>query len=80
MLSDNIRSCMWLYFRKRLSKKEVLSSVFLYLCFASRFFIEFLKNDQEEFEASMLINIGTSAQHSFVLADAGRLSGTAKKN
>jgi prolipoprotein diacylglyceryltransferase len=36
--------------------------------FASRFFIEFLKNDQEEFEASMLINMGQVLSIPFVLA------------
>jgi len=61
--------CMWLYFRKEAFKKEgLLFGIFMICIFASRFFIEFLKNDQEEFEASMLINMGQVLSIPFVLA------------
>ena len=36
--------------------------------FASRFFIEFLKNDQEKFEADMFLNMGQLLSIPFVLA------------
>ena len=36
--------------------------------FGSRFFIEFLKNDQEEFEADMMLNMGQWLSIPFVLA------------
>lgn len=60
---------MWLYFRKEAFKKEgLIFGIFMICVFASRFFIEFLKNDQEEFEASMLINMGQVLSIPFVLA------------
>lgn len=36
--------------------------------FTARFFIEFLKNDQEAFEADMLLNMGQLLSIPFVLA------------
>ena len=36
--------------------------------FTSRFFIEFLKNDQEAFEANMVLNMGQLLSIPFVLA------------
>ena len=38
--------------------------------FTFRFFIEFLKNDQEAFEADMLLNMGQLLSIPFVLAGA----------
>lgn len=61
--------CMWLYFKKDAWKKEgLIFGVFLIGIFASRFFIEFLKNDQEAFEADMLLNMGQLLSIPFVLA------------
>jgi prolipoprotein diacylglyceryl transferase len=61
--------CMWLYFKKDAYKKEgLIFGVFMICIFASRFFIEFLKNDQEAFEANMILNMGQLLSIPFVLA------------
>ena len=61
--------CMWLYFKKDAWKKEgLIFGVFMICIFASRFFIEFMKNDQEEFEAGMILNMGQLLSIPFVLA------------
>ena len=61
--------CMWLYFRKEAWKREgLIFGVFMICIFTSRFFIEFLKNDQEAFEADMLLNMGQLLSIPFVLA------------
>jgi prolipoprotein diacylglyceryl transferase len=61
--------CMWLYFRKEAWKKEgLIFGVFLICIFGARFFIEFLKNDQEAFEADMILNMGQLLSIPFVLA------------
>ena len=63
--------CMWMYFKKDLYKKEgLIFGVFLILIFGSRFFIEFLKNDQEAFEATMALNMGQLLSIPFVIAGA----------
>lgn len=60
--------CMWLYFRKEAWKKEgLIFGIFMIGIFGSRFFIEFLKNDQEAFEADMLLNMGQLLSIPFVL-------------
>ncbi|MDH6303566.1 phosphatidylglycerol:prolipoprotein diacylglycerol transferase [Parabacteroides sp. PF5-5] len=61
--------CMWLYFKKEAYKKEGLIFGIFFICiFGSRFFIEFLKNDQEAFEANMILNMGQLLSIPFVLA------------
>ncbi|MDR1742366.1 MAG: prolipoprotein diacylglyceryl transferase [Dysgonamonadaceae bacterium] len=51
--------CMWLYFKKDAWKKEgLIFGIFLATLFLARFFIEFFKNVQEEWEVSMVHNIG----------------------
>jgi len=61
--------CMWLYFRKKAWKKEgFIFGVFMICIFTARFFIEFLKNDQEDFEANMILNMGQCLSIPFVLA------------
>ena len=60
---------MWLYFRKEAWKKEgLIFGVFMICIFGARFFIEFVKNDQEAFEAGMLLNMGQLLSIPFVLA------------
>ncbi|MCD8263381.1 MAG: prolipoprotein diacylglyceryl transferase [Tannerellaceae bacterium] len=60
--------CMWLYFKKQAWKKEgFIFGVFMICVFGSRFFIEFLKNDQEDFEADMLLNMGQWLSIPFVI-------------
>jgi prolipoprotein diacylglyceryl transferase len=50
---------LWLYWRKRGEHIQgTLISLALILIFVARFFIEFLKEDQVEFESSMKLNMG----------------------
>ena len=61
--------CMWLYFKKEAWKKQgLIFGVFMICVFGSRFFIEFVKNDQEPFEAGMMLNMGQWLSIPFVLA------------
>ena len=61
--------CMWLYFKKDAYKKEgLIFGLFMICNFGSRFFIEFFKNNQEDFEANMLLNMGQLLSIPFVLA------------
>jgi prolipoprotein diacylglyceryl transferase len=61
--------CMWLYFKKDAYKKEgLIFGIFMICIFASRFFIEFLKNNQEDFEANMFLNMGQLLSIPFVVA------------
>ena len=60
--------CMWLYFKKDAWKKEgLIFGIFMICIFTSRFFIEFLKNTQENFEEGMLLNMGQLLSIPFVL-------------
>ena len=60
--------CLWLYFRKEAWKQEgLIFGIFMILVFGSRFFVEFVKNDQEAFEAGMLLNMGQLLSIRFVL-------------
>lgn len=60
---------MYLYWKVDTVKKRpgFLVGLFLILVFASRFFIEFIKEDQEAFEASMQLNMGQLLSIPFVL-------------
>ncbi|MDR3261118.1 MAG: prolipoprotein diacylglyceryl transferase [Tannerella sp.] len=61
--------CMWLYFKKNAWKKEgLIFGVFMICIFVARFFIEFLKNVQEDFENNMALNMGQWLSIPFVLA------------
>lgn len=60
---------MFLYWRTRKKYNEgFLTGVFFILIFAARFFIEFIKEDQEAFEATMALNMGQWLSIPFVLA------------
>ena len=60
--------CMWLYFKKDAWKKEgLIFGVFMICIFASRFFIEMVKNVQEKFEENMMLNMGQLLSIPFVL-------------
>lgn len=49
----------WLYKKKDgLKRTGLILGIFLIGVFFSRFLIEFIKNDQESFESSMLLNMG----------------------
>jgi len=60
--------CMWLYFKKDAWKKEgFIFGIFMMSLFISRFFIEFLKNNQEAFEEGMALNMGQLLSIPFIL-------------
>jgi prolipoprotein diacylglyceryl transferase len=61
--------CMWLYFKKAAWKKEgFIFGIFTTGIFTSRFFIEFLKNNQEAFEEGLLLNMGQLLSIPFIIA------------
>jgi len=61
--------CLHLYWKNRDYKYEgLIFGVFLIGIFLSRFFIEFLKNNQEAFEEGMLLNMGQLLSIPFVIA------------
>lgn len=50
---------MWMYWKRNLGERPgLLFGVFLLGTFGSRFFVEFIKNDQVPFEAAMTLNMG----------------------
>ena len=65
---------MWLYWNK-LEKmyRGTFVGIFLIVCFGSRFLIEFVKNDQVDFEADMLLNMGQILSIPFILLGIGFL-------
>ncbi|MCH4896524.1 prolipoprotein diacylglyceryl transferase [Marinilabiliaceae bacterium JC040] len=59
---------MFLYWKTECKKKEgILFSVFLIMIFTARFFVEFVKENQEAFEQSMSLNMGQILSIPFVL-------------
>jgi prolipoprotein diacylglyceryltransferase len=59
---------MFLYRKTNAKDKPgLLIGMFFILIFASRFFIEFIKEDQEAFEATMQLNMGQWLSIPFVL-------------
>jgi prolipoprotein diacylglyceryl transferase len=59
---------MFLYWRTDARKKQgLIFGVFLIGIFASRFFIEFIKENQEAFEQGMILNMGQILSIPFVL-------------
>jgi len=60
----------WEYFKKSMGERQpgFIFAVFLINIFGSRFFIEFLKEPQVGFEASMTLNMGQWLSIPFVLA------------
>ncbi len=63
---------MWLYW-KRLDKtyRGFFVGFFLTVCFGARFLIEFIKNDQVDFEAGMALNMGQLLSIPFILLGIG---------
>lgn len=73
--------CMWLYWKKEAYKKQgLIFGVFMIGIFLSRFFIEFLKNNQEEFENGMMLNMGQLLSIPFVLAGVWCVYKALRKN
>ena len=59
---------MFLYLKTRAKNKEgLIMGIFFILVFGSRFFIEFIKEDQEAFESGMFLNMGQWLSIPFVL-------------
>ncbi len=59
---------MWMYWRRNSGERPgLLFGTFLIGTFLSRFLIEFIKNDQEAFEATMTLNMGQLLSIPFVL-------------
>ncbi len=63
---------MWLYWKK-LDKmyRGIFTGIFFIGCFGSRFLIEFIKNDQVDFEADMALNMGQLLSIPFILLGIG---------
>ncbi|MGQ1783580.1 MULTISPECIES: prolipoprotein diacylglyceryl transferase [unclassified Saccharicrinis] len=60
---------MWMYWKTDAKDRTgLIFGVFLIGTFLSRFFVEFVKNDQENFEADMALNMGQWLSIPFVLA------------
>ncbi len=60
---------MWMYWKKNAeSRPGLIFGVFFTVLFTSRFLIEFIKNDQEAFEATMTLNMGQSLSLPFIIA------------
>jgi prolipoprotein diacylglyceryl transferase len=65
---------IWIYFRSDgKPRKGMLFSLFLILVFGMRFLIEFIKEDQVDFEQGMALNMGQWLSIPFVLLGSGLL-------
>lgn len=63
---------MWMYWKKNLENRPgLIFGVFLIGIFLPRFIIEFIKNDQVEFEADMVLNMGQLLSIPFILIGVG---------
>ncbi len=60
--------CTWLYQRKKAyTKNGLIFGTFLIGIFLSRFLLEFIKNNQEEFENDMMLNMGQWLSVPFII-------------
>ena len=60
--------CMWLYFKRDAWKREgLIFGIFMICIFTARFLVEFLKNYQEDFEASLPLDMGQLLSIPFIL-------------
>lgn len=63
---------MWMYWKKNAEQRPgLIFGTFLVGIFTPRFFIEFIKNNQEEFEETMTLNMGQLLSIPFVLLGIG---------
>ena len=63
---------MWMYWKKNAEERPgLIFGTFLVGIFLPRFFIEFIKNDQEAFEATMTLNMGQLLSIPFVILGIG---------
>lgn len=59
---------MWMYWKRNEEERPgLIFGTFLTLLFVARFFIEFVKNDQEPFEADMVLNMGQLLSIPFII-------------
>lgn len=59
---------MWMYWKRNAEERQgLLLGTFFIGCFLSRFFIEFIKNDQVAFESTMTLNMGQWLSIPFIL-------------
>lgn len=59
---------MWMYWKRNAeSRPGLIFGTFLIGTFLSRFFIEFIKNDQEAFESTMILNMGQCLSIPFIV-------------
>lgn len=59
---------LWMYWKTKAKERQgLIFGVFFIMVFASRFLIEFVKEDQEAFEAAMTLNMGQWLSIPFVL-------------
>ena len=59
---------MWMYWKRNDEERPgLIFGTFLTVLFAARFLIEFVKNDQEAFEADMILNMGQLLSIPFIL-------------
>ncbi len=61
------------------NRQGFILGVFFVMIFSARFFIEFIKEDQESFEAGMMLNMGQWLSIPFILAGAYLISRSLKK-
>lgn len=60
---------MWMYWVKNAERRPgLIFGVFFTILFTARFLIEFIKNDQEAFEADMILNMGQILSIPFIIA------------
>ena len=72
---------IWLYFKFDAKPRPgLLFGLFLILVFGMRFLIEFIKEDQVDFEAAMSLNMGQWLSIPFVLMGIGLLIWSQRKN
>lgn len=63
---------MWMYWKKNAQARPgLILGTFFIGTFLTRFFIEFIKNDQVDFEATMALNMGQWLSVPFILAGIG---------
>ena len=60
---------MWMYWKKNAEARPgLIFGVFLTWLFSARFLIEYVKNDQVEFEKDMILNMGQQLSIPFIIA------------
>ncbi len=70
----------YLFFKKKAyERKGFIFGTSLIIIFLTRFFLEFIKNDQESFEAEMLLNMGQILSIPFIIWGGWLIYNTMKK-